>query len=314
MHILITGAAGFIGQILAQRLLSDPSHTLILTDVIDPPTPPGALYPQNARCIKADICTSAGTIVSPTLDAAFVFHGIMSSGAESDFDLGMRVNIDATRALLEALRRTCPGIRVIYASSQAVYGTPLPAVVDEKVVPTPASSYGAEKLVCEVLVNEYSRRGFVDGLCLRFPTISVRPGKPTAAASSFLSGMIREPLGGVECVVPVEDRGFESWLCSPRTLLVNLVHALRMDTKLLPSHVRQINLPGICVTVQEMMDALEKVGGRDKLSLIKEKADPALLPILQSWPTRFDNSQALSLGFQRDQSFEKAVRDYIKGL
>ena len=131
---------------------------------------------------------------------------------------------------------------------------------------------------------------------------------------SFLSGMIREPLDGLECVIPVEDRGFRSCLCSPKTLVGNLLHALTMDTEKLPSHIRQINMPGICVTVQEMMDALEKVGGRDKLSFLQEKSDPALLPILKSWPTRFDNSQAFSLGFKRDHSFEQAVRDYRESL
>jgi nucleoside-diphosphate-sugar epimerase len=234
--------------------------------------------------------------------------------SEANFDLGMRVNIDVTRNLLEALRHTCPGVRVIYASSQAVYGAPLPEVVDDSVIPTPQSSYGAEKPICETPVNEYTRRGFIDGLSLRFPPISVRPGAPTAAASSFLSGMIRERLRGLECVIPIEDRQFESWLCSPKTLVGNLLHALTMSTSKLLAHIRQINVPGICVTVQEMMDALEKVGGKDKLRLLKEKSGPALLPILKSWPTRFDNSQAFSFGFKRDDSFMQAVRDHKKHL
>jgi nucleoside-diphosphate-sugar epimerase len=314
MHILITGASGFVGQILARELLNQDTHTVVLADVITPLVPSDAKFPQNSRLIKADLCLDSSKVVDSNLDAVFVFHGIMSSGSESNFDLGMRVNVDATRNLLEALRKTCPGVRVIYASSQAVYGQPLPEVVDDSVIPTPQSSYGAEKLICETLINEYTRRGFIDGFSLRFPTISVRPGSPTAAASSFLSGMIREPLDGQVCEIPVEDRQFESWLCSPRTLISNLLHSLTIPTSSLPSHIRQINLPGICVTIQEMMDALERVGGKDKLNLLKEKSDPVLLPILKSWPTRFDNRQALGLGFVRDTSFLQAVEDYKQNL
>lgn len=234
----------------------------------------------------------------------------MSSGSEADFDLGMRVNVDATRNLLEMLRRTCPGVRVIYSSSQAVYGQPLPEVVDDKVTPTPQSSYGAEKIICETLVNEYTRRGFIAGFVLRFPTISVRPGRPTAAASSFLSGMIREPLFNKECVVPIQDRTFKSWLCSPRTLVHNLLHALTIPCDAIPLHIRQINVPGVCVSIQEMMDALVRVGGREKLGFIREEENAELKAILLSWPTRFDNGLAFSLGFKPDGSFEEAVRDY----
>jgi nucleoside-diphosphate-sugar epimerase len=312
MQILITGAAGFIGQLLVKELLNDPSHHLTLTDIHEPPVPKDVKYPQNAKTIKADLLAGAEAVVDKSLDAVFAFHGIMSSGSEANFDLGMSVNVDATRTLLEALRRTCPGVRFIYSSSQAVYGRPLPDVVDDSVTPTPEGSYGAEKLICETLVNEYTRRGFITGFTLRFPTISVRPGQPTAAASSFLSGMIREPLAGKECVIPVEDRSFKSWLCSPRTLVQNLVLTLSLPGDALPPHIRSINVPGICVTVQEMMDALEKVGGKDKLALLKEKEDPTLRPILESWPTRFDNSQAIALGFKRDSSFEQAVRDYYE--
>lgn len=315
MHILITGAAGFIGQILAKQLLNDSTHTVILTDIHEPPIPHTVKHPENAKTITADLLTPAGAdaVVKPTLDAVYAFHGIMSSGAEADFDLGMRVNVDATRNLLETLRRTCrPGIRVIYSSSQAVYGQPLPAVVDDSVTPTPQSSYGAEKIICETLVNEYTRRGFITGFVLRFPTISVRPGKPTAAASSFLSGMVREPLAGKECIVPIEDRDFKSWLCSPRTLVHNLLHTLTLERDAVPAHIRQINVPGVSVSIQEMMDALEKVGGKEKLGLIKEQEDPTLKAILLSWPTRFDNSQALSLGFKPDDSFEQAVSDYYQ--
>ncbi|KAJ6004858.1 hypothetical protein N7540_012657 [Penicillium herquei] len=314
MHILITGAAGFIGQLLAKELLNDPTYRVTLTDIHQPPIPNGVKYPQNATAVKADLLKAAKEVVDASLDAVYAFHGIMSSGSEANFDLGMSVNIDATRNLLDALRHTCPGVRVIYSSSQAVYGQPLPGIVTDDVVPTPESSYGAEKVVCETLINEYTRRKFINGFTLRFPTISVRPGAPTAAASSFLSGMIREPLDGQECVIPIEDRSFKSWLCSPKTLVHNLLLALNLPGDAVPPHIRQINVPGICVTVQGMMDALEKVGGKDKLGLLKEKEDPALIPILKSWPTQFDNTQAISLGFKRDESFEQAVKDYKEAL
>ncbi|GAD96744.1 hypothetical protein AN3119.2 [Paecilomyces variotii No. 5] len=314
MHILITGAAGFIGQLLAKELLNEESYKVTLTDINEPPIPKGVKYPQNARIIKADLLSAADSVVDKSLDAVYAFHGIMSSGSEANFDLGLRVNIDATRSLLDELRKTCSGVRVIYSSSQAVYGQPLPEVVDDSVTPTPQSSYGAEKVICEALVNEYTRRGFITGFTLRFPTISVRPGAPTAAASSFLSGMIREPLNGQECVIPLKDRSFKSWLCSPKTLVHNLLFTLTLPADSLPPHIRQINVPGICVTIQDMMDALEKVGGKDKLALLKEEEDASLKAILHSWPTKFDNSQAIRLGFKRDSSFEQAVTDYKNSL
>lgn len=311
--VLITGAAGFIGQLVATELLNDSSYNVTLTDVVEPPIPAGVEFLKNARSVKADLCddSSYASVLTKDLDAVYVFHGIMSSGSEEFFELGMQVNVTATMKLLEALRKTCPGVRVIYTSSQAVYGRPLPDVVTDSVTPTPQSSYGAEKIICEVLVNDYTRRGFINGFTLRLPTISIRPGKPTAAASSFLSGMIREPLNGQSCSIPITDRSFPSWLCSPKTLVSNLLHTLTVPNNALPLHIRQINVPGICVTIQEMMDALAEVAGKEKLSLLQEKDDDALIPILKSWPSRFDNSQAFSLGYKKDESFEQAVRDYI---
>ncbi|PMD18341.1 NAD(P)-binding protein [Hyaloscypha hepaticicola] len=321
-NILITGAAGFIGQLLAERLLSEPQYNLILTDIILPPVPSKAKHSQNAKSIQADLCdpTSLSNLIESSLplDAIYIFHGIMSSGSEANFELGMRVNLTATATLLEALRKAqkpgTPPLRVIYASSQAVYGQPLPEIIDENVMPTPEGSYGAQKLICETLINDYTRKGYLNGFCLRFPTISIRPGKPTQAASSFLSGMIREPLNGVECVIPLKDRSFKSWLCSPKTLAENLVYALQVDGSRLPSHRRVVNMPGIGVTVQEMMDALAKVAGEEKLGLLREETDEDMERILRSWGTTFDNSLAYELGFKKDVSFEQAVRDYKESL
>ena len=169
-------------------------------------------------------------------------------------------------------------------------------------------------MICEILINEYTRRGWIDGFSLRFPTVSVRPGKPSAAASSFISGIIREPLNGQEALVPLQDRSFPSWVVSPKTLCRNLLHALYLPSDKLPPHKRTVNAPGILVTIQDMMDALEKVGGKDKLKYVKEETDPALEKILRSWAFNFDNKLALSLGYEPDESFEQAVRDYQESL
>lgn len=164
--------------------------------------------------------------------------------------------------------------------------------------------------MCEYLINDYTRRGFIDGLVCRLPTVSVRPGKPTAAASSFLSGMIREPMQGLKCVIPIKNRDFAHCLCSPRTLIKNLVYALGLPRDALPAFDRVVNLPGIRVTVQDMIDSLEKVGGKEKLQYLEEKEDDALKSILYSWPAGLDYKRGLDLGFVRDTSFDDAVRDF----
>lgn len=311
MRVLITGAGGFIGQLVAADLLNDSQYKVTLTDIVEPNIPAHVTYAQNATALQADLCddTCFASIVTDDLKAVYVLHGIMSSGAEENFELGMRGNVESTMKLLEALRKTCPGVRVIYTSSLAIYGQPLPDIVRDGIIPTPQSSYGAEKIVCETFINDYTRRGFISGFTLRLPSIVVRPGKPTAAASSFLSGMIREPLNGHTCRIPIVDRSFSSWICSPRTLVYNLLHSLTVPSDALPSHIRQINLPGISVTIQEIMDALAMVGGDDLLKLLKEENDASLIPIIRSWPTNVDNSQAIKLGYKKDESLE-AVRDY----
>ena len=314
MNILITGAGGFIGQIFAKELLSSPEYTVTLTDIFEPPIPSGSKYPENARTVAADLSTSSSAIISKDLDAVILFHGIMSSGAEADFELGYKINVNATQTILEILRQTVPGVKVIYASSEAVYGNPLPKRITERHLPTPESSYGSQKLICELLINDYTRRGYIDGLSLRFPTISVRPGKPTQAASSFISGIIREPLNGVECVIPLTDRNWSHWMCSPKTLVYNLMVALSLSGDALPSHLRSINMPGFRVTVQDMLDALEEVGGKDKLELVREEDDEAVKKILYSWADDFDNSLAIKLGMKQDMSFVNSVRDYAEEL
>lgn len=315
MKILITGAAGFIGQIVSKALLDDGSHDLILTDVIEPPIPRGAKYPQKAKTIQADLIDSPTTVVTKDLDAAVLLHGVMSSAAEADFELGYRVNVTATWTLLNNLAKTCPGVRVLYASSEAVYGTPVPKFnVTERDITTPEMSYGCQKVICETLINDYTRRGMINGFSLRFPTISVRPGVPSKAISAFLSGIIREPMNGEECVMPLKDRAWRHWMSSPKTLVHNILVALNFPRDALPPHRRVLNMPGFAVTIQDMLDALEEVGGKDKLAFVREEDVPSLKSTLYSWADDFDNSLALSLGMKQDTSFVNSVKDYIETL
>lgn len=313
MKILITGAGGFVGQLLAEHLLND-NHTLVLVDIFEPPVPPKANNKQNAKCIKADLYEDAQSVLSKDIEAMYVFHGIMSAGSEQDFDLGYRVNLHSTLRLLEAVRHTCPGVRFIYSSSTAIYGQPLPDVPSEATVPTPQGSYGTQKTMMEYVINDFNRRGLINAFIFRFPTISVRPGKPTQAASSWMSGIIREPLQGQESTLPC-DNDFQAWLCSPKTLVKNLIIALKLPKDCMPQHIRQVNLPGITATVKEMLDALREVGGEDALKLVKrEKPSPEIKAMLDSWPIRFDISKALNLGFVADQSFKGAVEDFKASL
>ena len=315
MKVLITGAGGFLGQLLAEDLLKD-GHTLVLTDIFEPPIPAGAGdNKKNATCIKADLHDDPNAVLSKDLDAMYVFHGIMSAGSEADLELGYRVNLHSTLNLIEAVRKTCkPGVRLIYASSCAAFGQPLPHWPSEATIPTPAGSYGTQKIMIEQFVNDYTRRGYISGITLRFPTISVRPGKPSQAASSFMSGMIREPLQGKESELPCED-DFECWLGSPRILAENLKIALKLPNDCMPSHIRQVIVPGITATVGEMKQALKDVGGQEALDLVKKKPmPPDAQAVLDSWSVRFDVSKALGLGFQPEQPFKGAVEDFARSL
>jgi nucleoside-diphosphate-sugar epimerase len=315
-NILVTGAAGFIGQQLAARLLNDAwaQYRVILSDIVVPPIPIHAEPLERAVGVQADLrdpkSLSDLIAASQPLAAVFILHGIMSSGSEADPDLSFAVNLDSTRALLMALTTTNPGLRVIYASSQAVYGPPLPPVVTDSTTPTPASVYGTHKLMSELLINDLHRRGLLDAFSLRFPSISVRAGKPTQAASSFLSGIIREPLNGQECVIPLKDRGYRAVLCSPSTLMENLVKVLHLPSDALPAHIRDMNVPGISATIQEMMDALEVFGGKEAVALLKEEPDPVTERILRSWALDVDCSTALKLGLVQDTSVQTLVGEY----
>lgn len=307
MQIIITGGGGFLGQKLARALLQSTVSfsELLLVDIQEPQRLPD----PRVRCLQADL-TTPGVAESLICErTAIVYHlaAIVSSHAEQDFDLGWKVNLDTTRSLLEACRHAHPSVRFVFTSSLAVYGGPLPEIVDDSTALTPTSSYGAQKAMGELLVNDYSRKGYVDGLVLRLPTICVRPGKPNRAASSFVSSIIREPLQGESAICPVSPE-LRLWLSSPATVVDNFLRAARLTAT---GDFRSINLPGISVTVGEMMEALARTGGQAALDRVKFAADPAIERIVASWPGQIDNSRALASGFIADRTFAEIIDSFI---
>lgn len=241
-------------------------------------------------------------------DTIYCLHGIMSRGAEDNFDLGIKVNIDSIRLMLECARhaQAAQPIKFIFTSSLAVYGGVLPDIVKPETIATPESSYGCGKLVAEMLVNEYTRRGFVDGRIIRLPTIVVRPGVPSAATSAFISGIIREPLQGLKSTCPIGDSltsdklELAAWVASPETTIKNFVVAKHVPAAAFKSHTRTVYLPGFTTTVRQELEALEIVAGKEALELVEFKDDPTNRRVVSSWPARFDNSYPLSLGFAVD--------------
>ena len=309
MHILITGGAGFLGQRLAKQLLLNPDVTrLILADLYLPPTPGND---RRVQPVQADLTDSSAvqSLITPEISVVYHLAAIVSGQAEADFDLGMRVNCDGTRHLLEAVRHQVPGAIFIFASSLAVFGGELPAVITPDTVVKPQSSYGTQKAISELWVNDYTRKGFIDGRVLRLPTVCVRPGKPNAAASSFASGIIREPLAGEKAVCPV-DLSLPLWLSSPSTVIANLVHAQTLTSAQF-SDTRTLNLPGLTITVQAMIDALGEVAGVQALKQIQYEPDEKISRIVASWPSEFEVERAIALGFKRDRTFQDIIRAHI---
>lgn len=317
MNVLITGAAGFLGHRLAAAILAQPYlagsdgspqpiDEVRLLDVVAPP-----LADPRMRAVAGDASDEAilADLIDDRTMAVFHLAAIVSGQAEADFELGMRVNFDGTRRLLDVCRRRghCP--RVVFASSVAVYGGALPDEVTDTTRLTPQSSYGTQKAIGELLVADYSRRGFVDGRALRLPTISVRPGRPNAALSSFASGIIREPLNGEQAVCPVAPETV-LWLLSPRTVIQCFLKAYDIDGSLL-GFDRSIILPGLAISVADMVAALARVAGPDVAKLVRWERDPRVERVANTWPGRLDASRALSLGFPTDTSFDAIIRQNI---
>ncbi len=309
MKIVITGGAGFLGQRLAKRLLETEGESVRLV-LVDRVATAAFAAERRVSSAAGDITDGAAVERLVTPDTAVVYHlaAIVSGQAEAEFDLGMSVNLDATRTLLERCRRLPAPPQFVFTSSLAVFGGELPPVVIDETAVHPQSSYGAEKAIGELLVNEYSRRGFVDGRVLRLPTISVRPGRPNRAASSFMSGIIREPLNGEPAICPV-DRDVRVWLSSPATAIENLVHAHRVAAGRLGPN-RTVNVPGLSITVGEMIDTLERVAGREAVARIRFERDELVERIVTSWPGNFETTRARSLGFQQDHDFAAVVRAF----
>jgi D-erythronate 2-dehydrogenase len=319
MKVVITGGAGFLGQRLARRLLARGVLTdsqgqeqaieeLVLVDVVAAT----GFDDSRVRVVTGDIADAELLNRIIDRDTAAIFHlaAVVSSQAEADFELGMRINLDASRLLLERCRTLGHRPKVVFTSSVAVYGGALPALVDDGTALNPQSSYGAQKAIGELLVNDYSRRGFVDGRVLRLPTISVRPGKPNLAASSFASSIIREPLAGLEAICPVGP-GTHLWLLSPRRAIECLIAGHELAAEVLGTS-RTINLPGLSVSVGEMVAALEQVAGQEAVQRIRWQPDANIQRIVGSWPAAWDVSRASALGLAGDADFESIVRTYIE--
>ncbi len=314
MRIVITGGAGFLGQHLTRYLIEEANlpnlEEITLVDIVPAPVP---VQDQRIKVITANLSESnqLSQIITPKTTVVFHLAAIVSGQAEAEFELGMQINFDLTRHLLEHIRHTNSNIRLIFASSLAVFGGQLPDIIEDTVALSPQSSYGTQKAMAELLIHDYSRKGYLDGVVLRLPTISIRPGKPNQAASSFASGIIREPLQGLPAICPV-DPELALWISSPRCVIQNLVHAIHLPAS--NKTRRSINLPGMTITVKDMLADLRSVAGEQVYQLVSYQFDERINQIVGSWPSRFNIQTALQLGFTEDQSFQNNIKSFIHTL
>lgn len=320
MHILITGAAGMLGQKLVQAVAANLSllgghvSRLTLADVIQPTVPSSISGISTTLALDLSENGAAERAVDGLPSIIFHLAAIVSGEAEQDFEKGYRINLDGTRMLLEAIRARglgepyCP--RVLFASSIAVFGAPFPEQIDDEFLSAPLTSYGTQKAICELLLSDYSRRGVFNGVGMRLPTICIRPGLPNKAASGFFSNILREPLAGNEAVLPVSEN-VRHWFASPRAAIGFFVHAAKLDLAELGPR-RNLNMPGLSATVAEEIEALRHTGGEKAVSLIRREPDARIEKIVAGWPSQFDTARAQALGFAAEKSFKQIIRAHLE--
>lgn len=306
MPQLIIGGAGMVGQRLAKSMAN---QDLILADVTPPPPQPGA------TCLTTDLAAPGAAQALLQRRPSVIYHlaAVPSGGAEADFDLGWRANFDGTRALLEAIRAV-PDYRprIVFSSTIAVYGPPFPQAIPDDLALSPRTSYGTQKAMTELMLADYARRGFLDAIAIRLPTIVVRPGKPNAAASSFFSNILREPLAGLPAVLPVKD-SVRHWFASPRAAVGFLTHAASLDLARLEGRIA-LTMPGLSATVAEEIEALRRVAGQKAVDLIRHEPDETIARIVATWPENFTAARARALGFQAETSFDQIIQAHLEDV
>ncbi|WP_298915432.1 D-erythronate dehydrogenase [uncultured Roseobacter sp.] len=315
--VLIIGGGGMVGQKLAGQLVRDglEDHGALDITLFDVAFPTGAVAGPKQKIGNLSQTGAAQQLAAARPDIVFHLAAIVSGEAETNFSKGWDINMMSMWHLLEAFRAEHDASggtyvpRVVFTSSIAVFGGPFPEKIDDLFLSAPQTSYGAQKAVSELMLTDFSRKGFVDGLSLRLPTICVRPGKPNLAASSFFSGIIREPLNGEEAILPVDDT-VRHWHASPKAAAGFLTHAATLDTDLLEGR-RALNLPGLSCTVAEQIEALRAAAGQKAVDLIKPQPDPDIIKIVEGWPRNFDPTRAIKLGFRAESSFGEIVQTYI---
>jgi nucleoside-diphosphate-sugar epimerase len=318
MRILVTGSGGMIGRKLVERLVADKTlggkviQGLTLVDVVESPVPQGS--PKDTKPIVADFSEKgvANTLIQDRPDVVFHLAAIVSGDAEANFEKGYRINFNGSWALLEAIRQENEKSgykpRFVFASSLAVIGPPFPDPVPDSLATTPTTSYGTQKAMTELLLADYSRKGYLDGVGVRLPTICIRPGKPNKAASSFFSGILREPLAGQEAVLPVGEE-VRHWFASPRAAVGFFITAATLDTTSLGVR-RSMTMPGVSATVGEEIEALRKAAGDKAVGLIKRVEDPFVANIVKGWAGRYDPQLATSAGFKAEKNFDEIIKVY----